>query len=125
MLDDVDIWARVPNFPQYEANRLGDVRKINSVVALRPFTRNGQTLYVRLYKSSGRASEKTVASVVWAAFYKRWPTDSFVCHTDGDVRNNALDNLYLGSRVDVNKTRRRLDNTIWDRLQKEGELVHG
>nr|DAM77326.1 MAG TPA: hypothetical protein [Caudoviricetes sp.] len=42
---------------------------------------------------------------------------------DGDVRNNALDNLYLGSRADVNKTRRRLDDTIWDRLQKEGELV--
>lgn len=125
MLDEVDIWARVPNFPQYEANRLGDVRKINSIVVLRPFTRNGKTLYVRLYKSSGMASEKTVASVVWAAFYKRWPIDSFVCHADGDVRNNALDNLYLGSRADVNQTRRRLDDTIWDRLQKEGELING
>lgn len=123
MLDEVDIWARVPNFPHYEANRLGDIRKINSVVLLRPFTRNGQTLYVRLYKASGKASEKTVASVVWAAFYKRWPTDSFVCHMDGDVRNNALDNLYLGSRADVNRTRRRMDDTIWNCLIQEGELV--
>lgn len=125
MLDDLDIWARVPNFPQYEVNRLGDIRRVYTGVLLKPFTRNGETLYVRLYKSSGTVSEKTVASVVWAAFYKRWPSDSFVCHTDGDVRNNALDNLYLGSRADVNKTRRRLDDTIWDRLQKEGELVHG
>lgn len=125
MLDDLDIWARVPNFPQYEVNRLGDIRRVYTGVLLKPFTRNGKTLYVRLYKSSGTVSEKTVASVVWAAFYKRWPSDSFVCHTDGDVRNNALDNLYLGSRADVNKTRRRLDDTIWDRLQKEGELVHG
>lgn len=125
MLDAIDIWARVPNFPQYEVNRLGDIQRVGSNVRLRPFTRNGQSLYVRLYNSSGKASEKTVASVVWAAFYKRWPHDSFVCHADGDVRNNALDNLYLGSRADVNKTRRRLDDTIWDRLQKEGELVHG
>lgn len=125
MLDAINIWARVPNFPQYEVNRLGDIQRVGSNVRLQPFTRNGRTLYVRLYNSSGKASEKTVASVVWAAFYKRWPTDSFVCHTDGDVRNNALDNLYLGSRADVNKTRRRLDDTIWDRLQKEGELVHG
>lgn len=125
MLDEVDIWARVPKFPQYEVNKLGDVRKVGAVVPLRPFSRNGQTRYVRLYNSSGKASEKTVASVVWAAFYKRWPTDSFVCHADGDVRNNALTNLYLGSRADVNRTRRRLDDTIWDRLQKEGELVHG
>lgn len=125
MLDDVDIWARVPNFPQYEVNMLGDIRRVYTGVLLKPFTRNGQTLYVRLYKSSGTVSEKTVASVVWAAFYKRWPSDSFVCHVDGDVRNNALKNLYLGSRADVNRTRRRLDDTIWDRLQKEGELVHG
>ena len=125
MLDDVDIWARVPNFPQYEVNRLGDIRRVCTGVLLKPFTRNGQTLYVRLYNSSGTVSERTVASVVWAAFYKRWPTDSFVCHADGDVRNNALTNLYLGSRADVNRTRRRLDDTIWDRLQKEGELVYG
>lgn len=123
MLDDIDIWARVPNFPQYEVNRMGDIQRVGFNVKLRPFTRNGQSLYVRLYNSSGKASEKTVASVVWAAFYKRWPTDSFVCHMDGDVRNNALDNLFLGSRADINRTRRRLDGTIWDRLQKEGELV--
>lgn len=125
MLDAVDIWARVPNFPQYEANRLGDIRKASSGKRLTPFNRNGKTLYVRLYKSSGAPSEKTVASVVWAAFFKRWPKDSYVCHFDGNVRNNALDNLYLGSRADVNRTRRRLDDAIWGRLQKEGRLVHG
>ena len=125
MLNAVDIWARVPNFPQYEANRLGDIRKVSSGKRLTPFNRNGKSLYVRLYNSSGKASEKTVASVVWAAFFKRWPADSYVCHFDGDVRNNALDNLYLGSRTDINRTRRRLDDAIWDCLQKEGELVHG
>lgn len=125
MLDDADVWQRIPNFPQYEANRLGSIRRVNTGVILKPFTRNSQSLYVRLYKSSGAASEKTVASVVWAAFFKRWPSDSYVCHLDGDVRNNTLENLYLGSRSEVNNTRRRLDDTIWDRLQKEGELTYG
>ena len=123
MREDKDIWARVPNFPRYEANRLGDIRAVDTLRLLKPFNRRGESLYVRLYSTTRGASEKTVASVVWAAFYKRWPHDSYVCHLDGDVRNNAIENLYLGSRSDINRTRRRLDDTIWDRLMKEGELV--
>nr|DAT35099.1 MAG TPA: PROTEIN/DNA Complex catalytic motif, Helix-turn-helix DNA [Caudoviricetes sp.] len=122
MLNAVDIWSRVPNFPQYEANRLGEIRNVSSGKRLTPFNRNGRSLYVRLYSSSGKTFEKTVASVIWAAFFKRWPTDSYVCHFDGDVENNALDNLYLGSRADISRTRRRLDDAIWDRLKKEGNL---
>ena len=122
MLDDVDIWAYVPKYPRYEVNKFGAVRNVDSGVLLRPFTRNGRTLYVKLYGSPGRASEKTVASVVWAAFHKRWPNGSYVCHLDGDVTNNSIENLYLGSQSDVNRTRRRLDDTIWDILHKEGDI---
>lgn len=126
MLNDTDSWAPVPGFINYEANRLGEIRNVNTGELMKPFARRrSKSLYLRLYKTVGTATERSVASIVWAAFYKRWPTDSYVCHADGDVRNNAIDNLFLGSRSDVAKTRRRMDDTIWNRMIEEGELVHG
>ena len=119
-----DIWADVPGFRHYEANRLGVIRRKDSGVNLQPFKRKSNSLYVRLYTTPGEARERSVASVIWAAFYKRWPDRGlYVCHADGDLENNSLDNLFLGNRSDVRKTRRRRDDIIWARLLEEGELV--
>lgn len=119
-----DIWADVPGFNHYEANRMGTIRRKNTGVTLKPFKRKGNSRYVRLYKTPGEAREHSVASVIWAAFYKRWPDRGlYVCHTDGDLENNSLDNLFLGTRGDVINTRRRRDDLIWAQLVEEGELV--
>ena len=120
-----DIWADVPGFNHYEANRLGNIRRKDTGVILKPFKRRRSTSrYVRLYTTPGEARERSVASVIWAAFYKRWPDRGlYVCHADGDLENNSLDNLFLGSRSDVRKTRRRRDDRIWAQLLEEGELV--
>lgn len=122
-VEDAENWATVPGFPHYKANRHGLIQRVDSGKILKPFTRRGGTQYVRLYTTPGEAREKSVASVVWAAFYKRWPTGSCVCHLDGDITNNELDNLFLGSRADARNTRRRKDDIIWNRLIEEGELV--
>nr|DAF91584.1 MAG TPA: HNH endonuclease [Siphoviridae sp. ctcK97] len=120
-----DIWATVPGFAHYEANRLGDIKRKDTGVILKPFKRrNSTSRYVRLYTTPGEARERSVASVIWAAFYKRWPDRGlYVCHADGDLENNSLDNLFLGNRSDVRKTRRRRDDVIWAQLLEEGELV--
>ena len=123
-VEDAENWATVPGFAHYEANRLGMIRRVDTGNILKPFTRRRtRTQYVRLYTTPGEAREKSVASVVWAAFYKRWPTGSYVCHLDGDIANNRLDNLFLGNRADALKSQRRRDDIIWARLQEEGELV--
>ena len=119
-----DIWADVPGFNHYEANRAGVVRRKDTGVILQPFKRKSNSRYVRLYITPGEARERSVASVIWAAFYKRWPDRGlYVCHTDGDLENNSLDNLFLGTRSDVRKTQRRRDDLIWAQLLEEGELV--
>lgn len=121
-----DIWATVPGFEHYEANRLGVIRRKETGIALRPFTRKGKTKYVRLYTTPGVARERSVASVIWAAFFKRWPDrGTYVCHADGDLNNNNLDNLFLGTRVDVRKTQRRRDDIIWSQFLAEGGLANG
>lgn len=119
-----DIWADVPGFAHYEANRIGTIRRKDTGVTLMAFKRKGNTRYVRLYTTPGEARECSVASVIWAAFHKRWPDRGlYVCHADGDLENNSLDNLFLGTRSDVRKTQRRRDDCIWAQLQEEGELV--
>lgn len=124
-IEDSENWVTVPGFGHYEANRLGMIKRKDTGVVLKPFTRrNSTTQYVRLYTTPGEARERSVASVIWAAFYKRWPDRGlYVCHADGDLKNNSLDNLFLGTRSDVRKTQRRRDDIIWAQLQEEGELV--
>lgn len=121
-----DIWAGVPGFPRYEVNRLGVVRVVDTGHVLKPIRRRGKTLYVRLYQTPRKAVEKTLASVVWAAFFKRWPDrGTYVCHSDGNLDNNNLDNLFLGSLGDVRKTQRRRDDIIWSQFLEEGGLANG
>lgn len=121
-----DVWAEVPGFPRYEVNRSGLVRTVDTGHVLKPITRRGKTKYVRLYKTPRKSVEKTLASVVWAAFFKRWPDRGmYVCHADGDLDNNNLDNLFLGNRVDVCKTQRRRDDIIWSQFLAEGGLANG
>lgn len=124
-VEDVENWATVPGFPHYKANRLGMIQRVDTGNILKPFIRKRTcTQYVRLYTTPGEARERSVASVVWAAFYKRWPDKGlYVCHADGDLENNSIDNLFLGNRSDVGKTQRRRDDLIWAQLQEEGELV--
>ena len=124
-VEDSENWSTVPGFPHYEANRLGMIKRKDTGVILKPFKRrNSTSQYVRLYTTPGEARERSVASVVWAAFYKRWPDRGlYVCHADGDLENNSIDNLFLGTRSDVRKTQRRRDDVIWAQLLEEGELV--
>lgn len=123
-VEDSEYWSTVPNFEHYEVNRLGAIKRKETGHILKPFKRKyGATCYVRLYTTPGEARERSVASVVWAAFYKRWPDKGlYVCHADGDLENNSIDNLFLGTRSVVSKNRRRRDDVIWAKILEEGGL---
>ena len=123
-VEDSEYWSTVPGFEHYEANRLGQIKRKDTGFILKPFRRrNSTSRYVRLYTTPGEARERSVASVIWAAFYKRWPDKGlYVCHADGDLENNSIDNLFLGTRSDVRKTQRRRDDVIWAKILEEGGL---
>ena len=123
-VEDSEYWSTVPGFEHYEVNRLGMIKRKETGLILKPFKRRyGATRYVRLYTTPGVARERSVASVVWAAFYKRWPDKGlYVCHADGDLDNNSIDNLFLGTRSVVCMNRRRRDDVIWAKILEEGGL---
>lgn len=126
-VEDAEYWSTVPGFEHYEVNRLGAIRRKETGFVLKPFKRrHGATRYVRLYATPGVARERSVASVVWAAFYKRWPDKGlYVCHADGDLENNSIDNLFLGTRSVVSMNQRRRDDVIWSQFLEEGGLANG
>lgn len=123
-VEDSENWSTVPGFEHYEANRLGQIKRKDTGLILKPFRRrNSNARYVRLYTTPGEARERSVASVIWAAFFKRWPDRGlYVCHADGDLENNSIDNLFLGDRSDVARNRRRQDDVIWAKILEEGGL---
>lgn len=123
-VEDSEYWCTVPGFEHYEVNRLGAIKRKETDFILKPFKRRrSATCYVRLYKTPGVAQERSVASVVWAAFYKRWPDKGlYVCHADGNLENNSIDNLFLGTRSAVAMNRRRRDDAIWAKILEEGGL---
>lgn len=123
-VEDSEYWSTVPGFEHYEANRLGMIKRKDTGLILKPFKRRHSTSrYVRLYTTPGEARERSAASVVWAAFYKRWPGKGlYVCHADGDLENNSIDNLFLGTRSDVCMNQRRRDDVIWAKILEEGGL---
>lgn len=124
-VEDSECWSTVPGFEHYEANHLGMIKRKDTGLILKPFKRRHSTSrYVRLYTTPGEARERSVASVVWAAFYRRWPDKGlYVCHADGNLENNSIDNLFLGTRSDVRNTQRRRDDVIWAQILEEGGLV--
>lgn len=124
-VEDAECWSTIPGFEHYEANRLGAIKRKETGYILKPFKRRyGATRYVRLYTTPGEARERSVASAVWAAFYKRWPDKGlYVCHEDGDLENNSIDNLFLGTRSVAAMNRRRRDDAIWAKILEEGGLL--
>ena len=123
-VEDAECWSTIPGFEHYEANRLGMIKRKETGFILKPFKRRyGATRYVRLYTTPGVAREHSVASAVWAAFYKRWPDKGlYVCHADGDLENNSIDNLFLGTRSVAAMNQRRRDDVIWAKILEEGGL---
>lgn len=125
--EDSERWFTIPGFDRYEANCLGMIKRKETGFILKPFKRRyGDTRYVRLYTAHGVAREHSVASAVWAAFHKRWPDKGlYVCHADGNLENNSIDNLFLGTRSVAAMNRRRRDDAIWAQFLEEGGLANG
>lgn len=94
-------WRAIPEFPGYEINNVGDVRRTKTSrysittypgKTIKPFEKNG-LLFVRLYRNQ-RAHTLSVARLVLLAFVGEPPfSGSYAVHLDGVSKNNRIDNL--------------------------------
>ncbi len=112
----MEIWKDIPGYEgKYQASTQGRIRSLTRPITQmsrygHPFTRivkgrilrpaaskNAPHLYVVLGHG---AAGSPVHQLIAAAFHGPHPTDVDVRHLDGNIQNNAADNLCYGTRTD-------------------------
>ena len=81
------VWAKIPEYDNYEINNLGEVRKISSNKILKQHLSDG----CKAVCLSGK--RYYVHRLVAETFIPNPSNYRFVIHKDGDINNNAINNL--------------------------------
>ena len=87
-----EVWKAVPGFAGYEVSDRGRVRSFRVPRVLRAEL-NGRGHASVWLMNAGRAKRQSVHRLVLLAFRGPAPAGHEGCHGDGDLRNNALQNL--------------------------------
>lgn len=103
-----DQWLPIPNYPGYEVSSGGEVRSYRvsgfGFGSMRPVPKmlkpRTQTAgyYTVSLRRDGKTELRTIHSLVALVFIGPRPDGMDVCHNDGDVENNAVENLRYASR---------------------------
>lgn len=93
------LWRPASGLPEYEVSSLGGLRRVGSVLTLRPrVATNG---YARVNVYSGKRHRTILLhKVVAETFLGPAPTGMEVNHIDGDKANPALSNLEYATKKD-------------------------
>ena len=89
---DNESWRIIPDYPNYEASRFGDVRNTKTGRVLKPVDNGLGYMIVRLHKD-GQHKNFLVHRLVMIAFNGPIPNGYEVDHCDHDRTNNRLTNL--------------------------------
>lgn len=84
-------WRDIPDFPNYEVNREGQVRR--KAQLLKPGTIPSGHLTVALCKGHGKPKSLYVHRLVAAAFLENPEGKPLVNHRNGNPKDNRLENL--------------------------------
>lgn len=124
-------WSQIENFPEYEVNEVGEVRRIGkgrhklSGHTLTPKLRYGYPT-VTLYDEAGKMHTKTVHRLVAVAFLTKPDGCDIVCHRNGIRTDSRAANLYWGTvrtnaddRVRHSQEKRLADDAQPKRIRKK------
>lgn len=59
----------------------------------------GSGLFITICTSKYKTKRTTIARLIWEAFNGPIPKGKYVCHKDGNYKNNYLSNLTLSSKT--------------------------
>ena len=86
-----EIWEIIPNYPNYEASNIGNIRRLLNGRLLKLQTDEAGYKTVMLFTNK-KTYNKRVARLVWSAF-NGYECEMFIDHIDKEITNNHLDNL--------------------------------
>lgn len=127
-LDDGEIWRSIPSAPAYAASSCGRIKRTavthggfgskripKGVLKQRPLPTGHMQVTISM---NNKRMTRLVHRLVAEAFIANDdPSKNCVCHRDDDPRNNALSNLFWGSKADnsadmVSKNRQKRGSEI-------------
>ena len=97
MVSEHENWVVVEDFPNYSVSDKGRVANTQRAQLLTPRPNDKGYLRVTLCEG-GKCREFYIHKLVARCFFD-FPLEDQVIHYDGDVTNNAVNNLYLRKRV--------------------------
>ena len=110
-------WVVLSDYPNYMISNQG--RVINSQYNRELTPRPNDKGYLRVTLChGGRCREFYIHKLVAFAFFD-FPLEDQVIHYDGDVTNNAVNNLYLRKRVRQITTARPLEGTETEEFNRQ------
>lgn len=95
-------WTQIPQAPNYEVSKEGLIRRgITKRVLTQQVAPSGHHyVQLRLGGQNGRSFKLWIHRAVLSAFVRfPWPNEE-CCHKDGNPANNAVKNLYWGTRLE-------------------------
>lgn len=128
MKKELEVWVDVPEYEgHYQVSNLGRVRSLDRIVIhkngakhfkegqIQKLQDNGNGRLYKQMKRDGKYKNYYISRLVMLAFVGERPEGYAICHDDGDIKNNRLDNL----RYDTN-----LENNI-DQFRHNTEGLRG
>ena len=128
MKKELEVWVDVPEYEgHYQVSNLGRVRSLDRIVThkngakhfkegqIQKLQDNGNGRLYKQMKRDGTYKNYYISRLVMLAFVGERPEGYAICHDDGDIKNNRLDNL----RYDTN-----LENNI-DQFRHNTEGLRG
>ena len=107
------IWCAVPNWPKYEVNELGEVRRSGHIlkpVLVQSGSSNYKVMQVTLVDTAARRWDAKVAHIVLITFIGPKPEGKIARHLDDNQANNKLTNLCWGTHKENSADRIRNKN---------------
>lgn len=115
MKKELEVWADVPGYEgHYQVSNLGRVRSLDRIVThkngakhfkegqiQKPQDNGNGRLYKQL-KRDGTYKNYYISRLVMLAFVGERPEGYAICHDDGDIKNNRLDNLRYDTNLENN-----------------------
>lgn len=112
-----EVWVDIPDYEgHYQVSHLGRVRSLDRIAThkngaqhfkegqIQKLQDNGNGRLYKQLKRDGTHRNYYISRLVMLAFVGERPKGFAICHNDGDIKNNRLDNLrydtYLENNID-------------------------
>lgn len=106
-------WKQLERFPKYEISTIGQIRRIGVNEPRKTVynERAGGYEQIMLWDERGRPTNQYVHRLMVESFLGGFPEGTETRHRDGNPRNNRLENLAVGTKVE-NAADRYIHGTI-------------